>query len=49
MDVKIITSDIDTEEAFRSIHKMKKMLIKIKNSASKDWVAETIAKLWVVV
>ena len=34
---KLITSDSDTDGAFKSMHQS--IMTKIKNSASKDWIA----------
>ena len=39
---KLITSDSDTDGAFKSMHQS--IMTKIKNSAGKDWVVEKIVK-----
>ena len=39
---KLTADDSDIDEAFKSMHQS--IITKIKNSASKDWVVETIVK-----
>ena len=39
---KLIASDSDIDEAFKSMHQS--IMVKIKNSDSEDWVVEAIVK-----
>ena len=42
LSAKLIASDSNTDEAFKSMHQ--NIITKIQNSASEDWVFETIIK-----